>query len=94
MTKGKSVSKRLTLLSLARNLTSKQEHQLVALADRARKMERELQAAREREGRLRDLATADGPEVSCGGRNVTSEGCYAGNLAHRVLLVLDEGAAS
>ena len=44
MTKGKSVSKRLTILSLARNLTSKQEHQLVALADRARKMEQALEA--------------------------------------------------
>lgn len=44
MTKGKSVSKRLTLLSMARNLTHKQEHQLVALADRTRKMEAELAA--------------------------------------------------
>jgi hypothetical protein len=48
MTKGKSVSKRLTLLSVARNLTSRQEHQLVALADRARKMERALAQAQER----------------------------------------------
>ena len=47
MTKGKSVSKRLTLLSVARNLTSRQEHQLVALADRARKMEAGLTRAQE-----------------------------------------------
>lgn len=94
MTKGKSVSKRLTLLSLARNLTSKQEHQLVALADRTRKMEAALTAAQEREERLRALATAEGPDVSYGGYGVTSTGCYAGNLAHRVLLVLDEAETS
>lgn len=39
MTKGKPVSKRLTTLSLARNLTQRQEHQIIAMADRARTME-------------------------------------------------------
>lgn len=39
MTKGKPVSKRLTTLSLARNLTNRQEHQIIAMADRARTME-------------------------------------------------------
>lgn len=90
MTKGKLASVRLTLLSGARNLTAKQEHQLVALADRTRKMERDLRAAHDREERLRDLVTAEGPDLSCGGLSTTAEGCYAGNLAHRVLLILDE----
>lgn len=39
MTKRKPLSKRLTILSRARNLTSRQEHQLVAAADRARHLE-------------------------------------------------------
>ena len=39
MTKGKPLSKRLTAFSLGKNLTQKQEHQIVAMADRARKME-------------------------------------------------------
>jgi predicted RNA-binding Zn-ribbon protein involved in translation (DUF1610 family) len=47
MTKGKTLSKRLTTLSLARNLTQRQEHQLVAMADRARKMEADLAEQRE-----------------------------------------------
>lgn len=89
MTRRKPLSKRITILSIARNLTQKQEHQLVAMADRARKMEAEIETLRAREERLRDLVTAEGPDVSCGGYGVTSEGCYAGNLAHRVLLVLD-----
>jgi hypothetical protein len=90
MTKGKLASVRLTLLSGARNITAKQEHQLVALADRTRKMEKELARQRDREQRLRDLATAQGEGLSCGGLAVSAEGCYAGNLAHRVLLILDE----
>src|SRR3546814_11339161 len=39
MTRRKPLSKRLTTLSLARNLTSKQEHQVIAMADRARHLE-------------------------------------------------------
>jgi hypothetical protein len=39
MTRRKPLSKRLTALSLARNLTSKQEHQVIAMADRARHLE-------------------------------------------------------
>lgn len=47
MTRRKPLSKRITALSLARNLTSRQEHQLVAMADRARHLEADLSAARE-----------------------------------------------
>lgn len=43
MTKGKPVSKRLTTLSLARNLTNRQEHQIIAMADRARTMEQVIE---------------------------------------------------
>ncbi len=39
MTRRKPLSKRLTILSDARNLTSKQEHQVIAMADRARHLE-------------------------------------------------------
>src|SRR3546814_10735086 len=39
MTRRKPLSKRLTTLSLARNLTSRQEHQVIAMADRARHLE-------------------------------------------------------
>ena len=46
MTKGKPLSKRLTAFSLGKNLTQKQEHQIVAMSDRARKMEAELAALR------------------------------------------------
>lgn len=56
MTRRKPLSKRITALSLARNLTQKQEHQLVAMADRARHMEKELTELREAVGRVRDLA--------------------------------------
>ncbi len=94
MTKGRPLSKRLTALSLERNLTQKQQHCIVTMADRARRLEADLVAAQERVERLRALATAEGPDVSCGGYGVTSTGCYAGNLAHRVLLVLDEGDGS
>lgn len=82
MTKGKPVSKRLTILSLARNLTAKQEHQIIALADRALKMERALAA-------IGEAVVAEGPEVSCGGYGVQSDGCYAGTLAGRVQEILD-----
>lgn len=47
MTRRKPLSKRITALSLSRNLTQKQEHQLVAMADRARKMEADLAEQRE-----------------------------------------------
>lgn len=56
MTRRKPLSKRITALSLSHNLTQKQEHQLVAMADRARHMEAELTERREQEARLRDLA--------------------------------------
>src|SRR3546814_3999012 len=39
MTGRKPLSKRLTTLSLARSLTSKQEHQVIAMAARARQLE-------------------------------------------------------
>lgn len=56
MSRRKPLSKRLTILSLARNLTQRQEHQLVAMADRAHHMEQELTQRREQEERLRALA--------------------------------------
>jgi hypothetical protein len=52
----KPLSRRLTILSLARNLTSKQEHQLVAMADRARHMEADLADLRAQVERVRALA--------------------------------------
>lgn len=55
MTRRKPLSKRLTALSLARNLTSKQEHQLVAAADRARHLEEDLAALLGQVERVRDL---------------------------------------
>lgn len=60
MTRRKPLSKRITALSLARNLTSRQEHQLVAMADRARHMEDELTELREREARVRALLVTPG----------------------------------
>lgn len=61
MTKGKLASVRLTLLSGARNLTAKQEHQLVALADRTRKMERDLRIAQGKVARVEELLDAESP---------------------------------
>lgn len=56
MTRRKPLSKRLTILSIASNLTQKQEHQLVAMADRARKMEAEIETLRGQVERVRGLA--------------------------------------
>jgi uncharacterized membrane protein YqiK len=56
VTRRKPLSKRITALSLARNLTQKQEHQLVAMADRARHMEADLAEARAAIERVRALA--------------------------------------
>ncbi len=61
MTRRKPLSKRLTALSLARNLTSKQEHQLVAAADRARHLEADLAAALEKVARVEELLDAESP---------------------------------
>lgn len=60
MTRRKPLSKRITILSIARNLTQKQEHQLVAMADRARKMESEIETLRAREARVRALLVTPG----------------------------------
>lgn len=76
MTRRKPLSKRITALSLARNLTQKQEHQLVAMADRARHMEAELVQRREQEARLRTLA-----DTYARGRG--------GPTARRILAALD-----
>lgn len=76
MTRRKPLSKRITALSLARNLTQKQEHQLVAMADRARHMEAELVQRREQEARLRALA-----DTYARGRG--------GPTARRILAALD-----
>lgn len=81
MTRRKPLSKRITALSLARNLTQKQEHQLVAMADRARHMEAELVERREQEVRLRALA-----DTYARGRG--------GPTARRILAALDGEAAS
>ena len=81
MTRRKPLSKRITALSLARNLTQKQEHQLVAMADRARHMEAELVQRREQEARLRALA-----DTYARGRG--------GPTARRILAALDGEAAS
>lgn len=64
MTRRKPLSRRITALSLARNLTSKQEHQLVAMADRARHMEADLVELRERESRVRALLETPGAVVT------------------------------
>lgn len=89
MTRRKTLSKRLTILSRSGNLTQKQEHQVVAMADRARHLEADLEAARERETKIRALLADDGPEVSCGGYGVLSDGCYVRDLGLRVLAILE-----
>lgn len=76
MSRRKPLSKRLTILSRSRNLNSKEEHQVVAMADRARHMEAELTRRREQEARLRALA-----ETYARGRG--------GPTARRILAALD-----
>lgn len=76
MSRRKPLSKRLTILSRSRNLNSKEEHQVVAMADRARHMEAELIRRREQEARLRALA-----ETYARGRG--------GPTARRILAALD-----
>jgi hypothetical protein len=56
VTRRKPLSKRLTALSLARNLTQKQEHQVVAMADRARHLETDLANSRAAIERVQALA--------------------------------------
>lgn len=90
MTRRKPLSKRITILSRSANLTQKQEHQLVAMADRARHLEADLEAARERETQIRALIADDGSEVSCGGYGVLSDGCYVRDLGLRILAVLPQ----
>lgn len=61
MTRRKPLSKRLTALSLAKNLTQKQEHQIVAMADRARHLEADLAVAQDRLARVEDVMDATSP---------------------------------
>lgn len=56
MTRRKTLSKRLTILSRSGNLTQKQEHQIVAMADRARHLEADLAELRGQVERVRALA--------------------------------------
>lgn len=81
MTRRKPLSKRITILSRSNNLTQKQEHQLVAMADRARHLEADLVELREKVERVRDLA-----DTYARGRG--------GPTARRILAALDGEEAS
>lgn len=49
----------------------------------------ENDALRAQVERVRALVTETGHTVSCGGLSVTDDGCYAGDLARRILATLD-----